>query len=133
MKRLIAISLPLILLVVGCGSSSKSSSSSSSPAASNPTTAATGAQKPSGGSVTVVMQNIAFNPGTITAKVGQTVKWQNKDSAPHNVTYVSGPKFASSSTFSNGGSYSIKLTKPGTIKYVCTIHPGMSGSITVTQ
>jgi plastocyanin len=78
------------------------------------------------------MQNIAFNPNSVTAKVGQTVKWTNKDAAPHNVTYISGPKFSSSSTFSNGGTFSLKLTKPGTIKYVCTIHPGMTGTIAVS-
>jgi plastocyanin len=45
------------------------------------------------------------------------------------VTYVSGPQFTSSSTFGNGGTYSLKLTKAGTIQYRCTIHPGMNGTI----
>jgi plastocyanin len=77
------------------------------------------------------MQNIAFVPATAHAKVGDTVKWTNKDSAPHNVTYVSGPSFTSSSTFTSGGSFSLKLTKAGTIQYRCTIHPGMNGTLVV--
>jgi plastocyanin len=31
----------------------------------------------------------------------------------------------------NGGdSYLVKVTRPGTYKYVCTFHPGMEGTIT---
>jgi len=81
---------------------------------------------------TVVMRNIAFNPQTIHATVGDTITWVNRDDAPHNVTYVSGPSFTSSATFTNGGSFRLKLTKAGTIRYMCTIHPGMSGTIVVT-
>jgi plastocyanin len=77
------------------------------------------------------MQNIAFNPTSVNAKVGDTVKWTNNDSVAHNVTYVSGPQFTSSSTFAGGGTFSLKLTKPGTIQYRCTIHPGMNGTIVV--
>jgi plastocyanin len=77
------------------------------------------------------MQNITFIPASVNAKVGETVKWVNLDSAPHNVTPVSGPSFTASPTFSNGGSFSLKLAKPGTIQYRCTIHPGMNGTIVV--
>jgi plastocyanin len=79
----------------------------------------------------VVMRNIAFNPQTIHAKVGQTITWINRDDAPHNVTYSSGPRFASSATFTNGESFRLKLTKAGTIRYMCTVHPGMNGTIVV--
>jgi plastocyanin len=129
MKRLPAAALPLILLALaGCGSSSSSSSSSSSTPAATSTPATSGA---SGAVVPIVMQNIAFNPAVTHARVGQTVKWTNMDSAPHNVTYVGGPKFTSSQTFANGGTFSLKLTKAGTIQYRCTIHPGMNATIVV--
>jgi len=78
------------------------------------------------------MKNIQFAPKSVTAKVGQTVKWTNDDSVDHNVTATSGATFKSS-TFGQGASYSQKLTKAGTIKYVCTIHPGMEGTIIVTK
>jgi plastocyanin len=130
MKRLSAVALPLILVALaGCGSSS--SSSSSSTASPTPAATTTASAAASGAVVPVVMQNISFNPPSIHAKVGQTVKWTNMDSAPHNVTYVSGPQFTSSPTFTNGGTFTLKLTKAGTIAYRCTIHPGMNGTILV--
>jgi plastocyanin len=78
------------------------------------------------------MKNIQFVPKSVTAKVGQTVKWTNNDSVDHNVTATSGETFKSK-TFGQGGTYSYKLDKAGTIKYVCTIHPGMDGTIVVTK
>jgi len=79
------------------------------------------------------MKNLAFDPKTVHAKVGQTVMWTNNDGPPHNVTYVSGPKFKSSPQMMNtGATYSLKLTKPGTIQYFCTIHPFMKASIVVS-
>lgn len=83
------------------------------------------------GTIRVFMQNISFNPPAVRAKVGQTVTWTNRDDAPHNVTYVSGPRFTSAPTFTNGRSFTLRLTRPGTITYRCTIHPGMRATILV--
>ncbi len=140
MKRLsLLFSLPLAVLALSaCGSSSSSSStpagstgtSASTPASSS--TPATVSTPASGGTVAVSMKGIAFVPAAVTAKVGQTVVFTNNDSPPHNVTYVSGPKFASSSTISPGGVFKVHLTKAGTIHYVCTIHPNMTATITVS-
>ena len=79
------------------------------------------------------MKSLAFNPDTTHAKVGQTVDWVNEDTAPHNVTYVSGPKFTSSGTLNTGDKFQIKVTTPGTIHYVCTIHPFMKATIVVSK
>lgn len=78
------------------------------------------------------MKNLAFVPKSINAKVGQTVVWTNNDTAPHNVTYVSGPKFASSSTLQTGNKFQLKLTTAGTIHYYCTIHPFMKATVVVS-
>ena len=133
MKR---IGLPLLavlaLAAAGCGSSNSSSSSTSSsstPAPASSGTSSTASSSGGGKTVTITMQNIAFNPKTVTAKVGDTIKWVNKDSAPHNVT--GGPLH--SPTFGNGGSFTYKATKAGKISYVCTIHPGMKATLTVTS
>jgi plastocyanin len=67
------------------------------------------------------------------AKVGQTVVWTNNDTTAHNVTYVSGPKFASSSTLSPGATFKTTLNAAGTINYFCTIHPFMKASIVVSK
>jgi plastocyanin len=137
MKRLYSVAACLALggaLAAGCGSSSSSSSNTSSaPAAAPPaTSSAAAAPAAAAGTIAVSMKNIQFVPKSVTAKVGQTVKWTNDDSVDHNVTATSGATFKSSN-FGQGGTYVQKLTKAGTIKYVCTIHPGMSGTLVVTQ
>ncbi|MDX6661357.1 MAG: hypothetical protein QOJ55_2179 [Solirubrobacteraceae bacterium] len=137
MKRLYSVAACLALggaLVAGCGSSSSSSSNSSanSTPAAAPATSTPAAAPAAGATVAVSMKNIQFAPKSVTAKVGQTVKWTNDDSVDHNVTATSGETFKSS-TFGQGATYSHKLTKAGTIKYVCTIHPGMEGTIVVTK
>jgi len=121
--------LLLAALLAGCGSSS-SSSSSSSPSASS-TTPASGGTGSAAGTIEVTMKNLAFSLTTVHAKVGQTVHWVNDDGPPHNVTGTSGPKFTPSSTLSTGGSFQLKLTQPGTIHYICTIHPFMKATIVV--
>lgn len=87
----------------------------------------------SGGSVNVVMQSLDFSPTAVTAKVGQEVVWTNNDAAPHNVTYVSGPRFNSSRTLTRGKQFSIRLDQPGTIHYVCTLHPWMKATIVASR
>jgi plastocyanin len=130
MKRIPLLILALLALTAaGCGSSSNSSSSSSTPATTTGAATSSGGTAAKSGTVTIDMQNIAFNPKTVTVKVGQTVKWVNKDDVPHDVT--GGP--LKSSTFNKGGSYAYTPKKAGTISYVCTIHPGMTGTLTVTS
>lgn len=122
------------LLAVGCGSSS--SSSSTPPAPSTPASTAPAGSSASGGgatgSVQVKMANIQFSPQSSTVKVGQTVTWTNADQVEHNVTAMSGASFKSSN-FGQGKTFTYKATKPGTIQYVCTIHPGMTATLTVVK
>jgi plastocyanin len=77
------------------------------------------------------MKNIKFAPTSLSVKVGQTVTWTNDDSVDHNVTASDGT--FKSSNFGHGKTFSWKATKAGTFKYTCTIHPGMDGTLTVTQ
>jgi plastocyanin len=128
--------IPLLLLAVvalaaaGCGSSNSSSSSdnsSSSSSSSSPSSAPAAAT--GGGTVTIDMKDIQFAPSSATVKVGQTVKWVNEDDVPHNVT--GGP--LKSKTFGNGGTFEFTPKKAETISYVCTIHPGMKATLTVTS
>jgi len=76
------------------------------------------------------MQNIAFDPKDVTVKVGQKVTWTNDDSVDHNVTSQSGETIKSDN-FGKGGTFSFTPTKAGKISYVCTIHPGMTATLTV--
>jgi len=118
--------LPVLCAVValaaaGCGGSDNSSSSASStPAASSS----------SGGGVAIKMANIAFDPKAVTVKVGQKITWTNDDSTDHNVTADSGADFKSDN-FGKGATFEFTPDKAGTIKYECTIHPGMTATLTV--
>jgi plastocyanin len=78
------------------------------------------------------MKNIQFAPNDATVKVGTKVTWTNDDSVDHNVTAKSGADFKSSD-FGNGGTYTFTPKQAGTIKYTCTLHPGMDGTLTVTN
>ena len=127
MRRiLLALCAVVALAVAGCGSSNSSSTSSGSSSG-----ASTAAASSSGGGVTIKMQNIAFDPKAVTVKVGQKVTWTNEDTVDHNVTSQSGETIKSGN-FGKGGTFSFTPTKAGTIKYVCTIHPGMDATLTVT-
>ena len=116
------------LAAAGCGSSNNSSSSSSS--ASTPAASSSSSSSSSSGGVAIKMQNIAFDPKAVTVKVGQKVTWTNDDSVDHNVTSQSGETIKSQN-FGKGATFSFTPTKAGTINYVCTIHPGMTATLTV--
>jgi plastocyanin len=118
-RSLVALVAAAVLLA-GCGGGSKKSSTSS-----------TSSSGGGGGGTTVSMKNIKFAPTSLTVKVGQTVTWTNDDSVDHNVTASDGT--FKSSNFGHGKTFSWKATKAGTFKYTCTIHPGMVGTLTVTQ
>jgi amicyanin len=112
------------LLTAGCGAGSDLGSQAAQTGSSNAA---------SGATVQVVLRSLYFNPPAIHAAVGQQVTWTQEDQAPHNVTYVSGPPFASSGTLVKlGSTFSIRLTEPGTIHYVCTFHPWMKATIVVS-
>ena len=77
------------------------------------------------------MKNIEYVPKAITAKVGQTIHWTNGDSVAHTVTSVSGASF-DSGVMDPGKEFSFKVTKAGTINYMCQIHPNQKGTIVVS-
>jgi plastocyanin len=78
------------------------------------------------------MQGLRFHPAAVVVHAGQQVKWTNADNVDHNVTAVSGATFKSQA-FGHGQTYSFVANRPGTIHYVCTLHPGMNGTINVRK
>jgi plastocyanin len=87
---------------------------------------------PSGDTVTISMKDLKFDPNDATVKVGRTVHWVNDDTVDHNAVANSGADFKSD-LFGKGDSFDWKAEKAGTVKYECTIHPGMGGTLNVTQ
>jgi plastocyanin len=112
--------LALLLFAAGCGEDKSAGSGS----ATEPATAS------GGKTLEVKMKDILFVPEKITARVGQTVRWTNDDDIVHTVKANKGADFESKA-ISKGKTYDAKLTKTGTIDYVCTIHPSQRGTITV--
>ncbi len=80
-------------------------------------------------------QNIAFTPERLTINRGDRVTWRFLDAkllSPHTVTSVGAQRFRDSPTGRLTGSFTVRFAKPGTYKFVCTIHPAsMTGVITV--
>ena len=112
------------VLLTGCGGAADDGSK-----AAEPDQAARGDAPAAPG--TVAMKDVKFVPDRLTIKVGETVTWRNDESLDHNVVAQKGAKFQSRA-FGKGGTYTFTAKKPGTIDYVCTLHPGMDGQLIVT-
>ena len=97
--------------------------------ASGPAATTSTAPAPPVPGTAVSITNFAFTPATLTVTVGDTVTWTNKDEEPHNVVASDG-SFRSPGLDANG-TYSFTFTKPGSVDYICGIHPFMHGTVMV--
>ena len=80
---------------------------------------------------TVTLRDIAFAPKNLSIARGTTVTfaWRDGDTA-HNVVSKGTRRFKPIG-IRETGSQPRTLTRAGTYRYVCTLHPGMAGRITV--
>lgn len=81
--------------------------------------------------VSVSIQNIAFNPESITVVIGvnNTVVWTNYDETTHTVTDDNGT--FNSGNLNGGQTWSYTFTTPGTYYYHCIYHSVMNGVVVV--
>jgi len=80
---------------------------------------------------TVQIKDIDFHPARLVVHRGDRVTWRFLDEeVSHNVTSVAKPRFRSSGSRMTG-TYSVRFTRKGTYRYVCTIHANMRGRIVV--
>jgi plastocyanin len=114
------------LLIGACSPGSTPSPAATAPPASAPPSAGGG-----GGGSAVTIQNFAYNPATLSVKVGTKVTWTNQDSVAHTVTFDTGG--ATSDILATGATYEQTFTSAGTLTYHCKIHPTVTGTVTVTQ
>ena len=142
MRRLLALLLALLALAVvaaGCGGGDDDDGDSgngggNAPAAEEPAApSADHDREGSGGTgpgTQVSMKDIKFNPETVTIKAGGKVTWTNDDSVGHDVT---ADDFESGSPggIEGGSTFSHTFKKAGTYDYVCSVHPGMEGTVKV--
>jgi plastocyanin len=133
--RILAPLLATAALAAGCGGSSSDSTSSAAndgygaPAKAAATTAP--AEQPADKGPTVEMTNTTFSPQEIDVKVGEAVTFVNKDEIAHTATASDGA--FDSKTLEQGASFTFKPTKAGKVAYVCAFHPGMTGTLNVTE
>jgi aldose sugar dehydrogenase len=80
-----------------------------------------------------------FDPTEISVPAGATVRlvFENRsDSVPHNLTFGDPINAATATTVMPGDSETIEFTAPaeaGEYTYVCTLHPGMDGTLVVEE
>jgi plastocyanin len=83
-----------------------------------------------GGATEVSEEGIAFNPAEVTVSVGDTVTWTNNDTVEHDVT-ADGFSSGEPGGMAPGDTFDHTFQEAGTFDYVCTVHPGMEGTVTV--
>jgi plastocyanin len=126
-----AAALGLVLVLAACGGSADNSTGSSGGGGCNASSAgsATAAQV-----VKIVPDPTtigAFDPKSVSIKVGQAVEWDWQDpSSSHTVTADNGS--FDSGLCSQGTKFVQTFSTAGTFSYKCTIHAGMQGTVTVT-
>jgi plastocyanin len=125
----IKISLILPVLAVaavaaGCGGGGYGDQTATEPAAAKSADTATKAA-----AKVVELRDSTFAPAAVDVKVGDTVRFVNQDEIAHTAT---ADGTFDSGTLDAGATFDFKAEKPGTISYVCTFHPGMTGTLTVS-
>ena len=75
------------------------------------------------------MGAMSYTPEVLTAKIGDTIIWVNKDISVHSAT-------AKDNAFSSGSirskkSWSYKAAVTGEHPYKCVFHPGMKGKLII--
>ncbi len=118
------------VLIAGCGGGDDDTSTGAAPTATTTATDPTGRGGPG---VTVGMKDFAFDPQEITIAVGEEVTWRNDDTAEHNVVGRGVEDPAKSDSLGLGQTYTWRALQAGTMDYVCTIHPNMTGQVVVEK
>lgn len=79
---------------------------------------------------TVTIFQMKFDPANLKVKKGDKVVWINKDIVPHDVTEEIN-KTWTSKPLQKGEKWSKVITED--VKYFCSLHQVMKGTITVTK
>jgi plastocyanin len=78
---------------------------------------------------------LKFDPGIVTVPAGAKVRvtLENHATVPHNLTFDAPISLATSTVVAPGTSETVEFRapEPGDYGFVCTLHPGMGGTLTV--
>jgi plastocyanin len=78
--------------------------------------------------IQIVMQNLVISPAEVSAKVGDTIEWVNKDVFAHTATAKNGDFDV---TLPPNKNASFVLKKAGNVDYYCRFHPNMKAALKV--
>jgi plastocyanin len=78
--------------------------------------------------IQITMENLVIAPAEVSAKVGDTVEWVNKDIFAHTATARNGDFDV---TIPPKKTVTAVLKKAGTVEYYCRFHPNMKAVLNV--
>lgn len=78
--------------------------------------------------IEITMDNLVISPAELSAKVGDTVEWINKDVFAHTATAKNGDFDV---TLPPKKSAIFVLKKAGTVDYYCRYHPNMKATLKI--
>lgn len=108
----------------------RSAQGAAKPSASpQPTSSGSSQSPPSAGTAAVTIGNFKFVPACLTVSQ-DTITLTNRDTTAHTTTADDGKSF-DTGNIDPGSSATISLSKQGTYKYHCNIHPFMHGTLVV--
>ncbi len=77
----------------------------------------------------ITIDNFAFALPAVEVSAGSTVTWVNRDDIPHTVT--ADDRSYKSEALDTGDRFSRTYSTPGLYRYFCSLHPKMTGTVTV--
>ena len=98
------------------------------PVVATPTAAKSVAE--SGRRFAVDIRDDDYEPGGLRVRVGDTVRWVNRDGVTHTVTANDG--LFDSGPMHRGGVFTLMFTEVGTYRYSCDLHLEMAGAVVVS-
>lgn len=114
------------LAMAGCGAKDQAT-----PATTSPTTVKETTATPVAGAATLTIQGMAFAPQTLAVKKGTVITVTNKDSLGHSVTARTGA--FDTDVLAANESATLTMDTVGSFAYFCSVHPTMTGTITVVE
>ena len=78
--------------------------------------------------IEITMENLVISPAEVSAKVGDTITWVNKDVFAHTATAKNGDFDV---TLPPNKSATLVVKKAGTVDYYCRYHPNMKATLKI--
>jgi len=88
-------------------------------------------QAAAGNAAAVTIEDFRFEPTALTVAPGTRVTWVNKDFEPHTVVSAGDAAAFKSGGLDTDDKFSVVFDQAGTFKYFCSVHPRMTGVVTV--